>query len=116
MVTTVKGRPYFFLSSGFGCLVTRHLKLILSSLFLNSDDKEIGTTLDLCYHPYYPCLYSLSYSIPTFLSIFCKCFLYLFLSFFLYSSLYLDVHFMLIMLIYLLVVCLSRFDLRDQVA
>ena len=33
MVTNVKGRPYFFLSSVFGCLVTRHLKLILSSLF-----------------------------------------------------------------------------------
>ena len=33
MVTKVKGRPYFFLSSVFGCLFTRHLKLILSSLF-----------------------------------------------------------------------------------
>ena len=32
---------------------------------------------DLCYHPYYPCLYAFWYSIPTFLSIFCNCFLYL---------------------------------------
>ena len=33
--------------------------------------------LDLCYHPYYPCLYAFWYSIPTFFSIFCNCFLYL---------------------------------------
>ena len=31
--------------------------------------------LDLCYHPYYPCLYAFWYSI---LSIFCNCFLYLY--------------------------------------
>ena len=33
---------------------------------------------DLCYHPYYPCLYAFWYSIPTFFSIFCNCFLYLY--------------------------------------
>ena len=59
MVTEVKGRPYF-----------------LSSVF-EIDDKEVGMTLDLCYHPYYPCLSSFLYSIPTFLSIICNCFLYL---------------------------------------
>ena len=34
MVTKVKDRPYFFLSSIFGCLFTRHFKLSLSSLVM----------------------------------------------------------------------------------
>ena len=34
MVTKVKDRPYFFLSSVFGCLFTRHFKLSLSSLVM----------------------------------------------------------------------------------
>ena len=46
------------LSSVFSCLFARHF----------NDDKEVGTTLDLCYRPYYPCLYAFWYSIPTFLS------------------------------------------------
>ena len=33
MLTKVKGRPYFYLSSVFGCLFTSHLKVFLSSLF-----------------------------------------------------------------------------------
>ena len=36
-------------------------------------------TLELCYHPYYSCLYAFWYSIPTFFSIFCNCFLYMYL-------------------------------------
>ena len=76
MVTKVKGRPYFFV------IITRLLKTISNKCLVNKqpkteDKKEVGTTLDLCYHPYYPCLYSFWYSIPTFLSIFCNCFLYL---------------------------------------
>ena len=34
MVTKVKDRPYFFLSSVFGCLFTSHFKLSLSSLVI----------------------------------------------------------------------------------
>ena len=34
MVTNVKDHPYFFLSSVFGCLFTRHFKLSLSGLVM----------------------------------------------------------------------------------
>ena len=40
MVTKVKGRPYFFLSSDFGCLFARHF-------FSIALDKEVGTTVDV---------------------------------------------------------------------
>ena len=72
MVTKVKGCPYFFV------IIT---KTISSAWQINNRDwgqKEVGTTLDLCYHPYCPCLYAFWYSIPTFFSIFCNCFLYLY--------------------------------------
>ena len=72
MVTKVKDRPYFFV------IITRLLKDNLKCLVNNQpkveDEKEVGTIFDLCYHPYYPCLYAFLYSIPTFLSIFCNCF------------------------------------------
>ena len=42
MVTKVKDHPYFFLSSVFGCLFTRHFKLSLNSLVANDDtDRDI---------------------------------------------------------------------------
>ena len=31
---------------------------------------------DLCYHPYYPCLYAFWCSIPTFFNFFCNCFFF----------------------------------------
>ena len=77
MVTKVKDRPYFFV------IITRllkdNLRCLVNKLPKLRTKRSIGTILDLCYHPYYPCLYAFWYSIPTFFSIFFYCFLYSFI-------------------------------------
>ena len=50
-----------------------YISLFWSSI---SDGKEVGTTLDLWYHSYDPCLCTFLHSIPTSFSILCNCFLY----------------------------------------
>ena len=58
MVTKGQGSSLLLCVLSLPLFICQTLEIVILISLLMVHEKEIGTALDLCYHPYYHCLYA----------------------------------------------------------